>query len=349
MELNIGTNIKRMRQNKGLTQEQLADILGVSPAAVSKWEAKNTYPDITMLVPLAQVFNITLDELMQYDEEKTKLQIASILQEYKQMTVEGRWDEASNLITQARRNFPHDFQIMGRYIEHLSRSKDVLLENKDEILVLCDCVLDNCKQDKIRYVAIQVKAKVLHIIGNTDAAIELLSELPRFQAALATEQIFQKGSANYNLWNRKNCYSLLNIMAIKHARTIQYNENLTVQEKVHQLTKLAETYCMFSQQENCACYCIGEEAIRWIAANLASHCCNIHDLVKARESHLHALENMEKLATSDTILQELILETYHTTDLVQRQINILKNSPHPQYANPRNNAIYVEMLSKWDK
>ena len=74
MELNIGTNIKRMRQNKGLTQEQLADILGVSPAAVSKWEAKNTYPDITMLVPLALVFGITLDELMQYDEEKTKLQ-----------------------------------------------------------------------------------------------------------------------------------------------------------------------------------------------------------------------------------------------------------------------------------
>lgn len=349
MELNIGANIKKMRQNKGLTQEQLADILGVSPAAVSKWEAKNTYPDITMLVPLAQVFDITLDELMQYDEVKTKLQIASILQEYKQMTVEGRWDEASNLITQARRNFPHDFQIMGRYIEHLSRSKDVLLEKKDEILVLCDCVLDNCKQDKIRYVAIQVKAKVLHIIGNTDAALALLSELPRFQAALATEQIFPKDSAEYHLWNRKNCYSLLNIMAIKHARTIQYNENHTVQEKVLQLTKLAETYCMFSQQENCAFYCIGEEAIRWIAANLASHCGNIHDLVKARESHLHALENMEKLAASDTVLQDLILETYHTTDLVQRQINILKNSPHPQYANPRNNAIYVEMLSKWDK
>ena len=63
MELNVGRNIKRYRLLKGLTQEQLAERLCVTSAAVSKWEAKNTYPDITMLFPLANVFGITVDEL----------------------------------------------------------------------------------------------------------------------------------------------------------------------------------------------------------------------------------------------------------------------------------------------
>ena len=54
MDLKNGTNIKHLRLAKGLTQEQLADLLGISTAAVSKWEARNTYPDITMLFPLAE-------------------------------------------------------------------------------------------------------------------------------------------------------------------------------------------------------------------------------------------------------------------------------------------------------
>ena len=64
MELNIGMNIKRLRLAKGLTQEQLAELLTISTAAVSKWEAKNTYPDITMLFPLAEIFGVTVDELI---------------------------------------------------------------------------------------------------------------------------------------------------------------------------------------------------------------------------------------------------------------------------------------------
>lgn len=45
MKLKIGENIKRLRKQKGLTQEQLAELLNVSCAAVSKWESCDTYPD----------------------------------------------------------------------------------------------------------------------------------------------------------------------------------------------------------------------------------------------------------------------------------------------------------------
>ncbi len=93
MELNIGMNIKRLRLAKGLTQEQLAELLTISSAAVSKWEAKNTYPDITMLFPLAEIFGVTVDELMGYDEAKAKSDVDKILAEYQQFGIDGRFDE----------------------------------------------------------------------------------------------------------------------------------------------------------------------------------------------------------------------------------------------------------------
>ncbi|MBP3569878.1 MAG: helix-turn-helix domain-containing protein [Lachnospiraceae bacterium] len=64
--MTIGTNIKRLRQNKGITQEQLGDAVGVSGQAVSKWENESTLPDILSLPKLADYFGISIDELMGY-------------------------------------------------------------------------------------------------------------------------------------------------------------------------------------------------------------------------------------------------------------------------------------------
>ena len=61
--MSLSTNIKRLRQEKNMTQEQLAAKLGVSAQAVSKWETSETYPDGTLLVPLAQELDVSLDVL----------------------------------------------------------------------------------------------------------------------------------------------------------------------------------------------------------------------------------------------------------------------------------------------
>ncbi len=60
----IGQNIARYRKEKGITQEQLSEICGVSPQAVSKWENDISCPDITLLKPLARIFGISVDELL---------------------------------------------------------------------------------------------------------------------------------------------------------------------------------------------------------------------------------------------------------------------------------------------
>lgn len=66
MQLNIGKKINALRKNKRITQEELADILNVSPQSVSKWETGNSIPDVELLPIIARYFGITMDELFNY-------------------------------------------------------------------------------------------------------------------------------------------------------------------------------------------------------------------------------------------------------------------------------------------
>lgn len=59
----LGDNIARHRRLRGLTQDALGDLLGVSAQAVSKWERQLACPDITLLPAIARLFGITIDEL----------------------------------------------------------------------------------------------------------------------------------------------------------------------------------------------------------------------------------------------------------------------------------------------
>jgi transcriptional regulator with XRE-family HTH domain len=66
--VDIGTKLKNARQSAQLTQEQVADALGVSRQTISNWENSKTYPDIVSVVKLSDLYNISLDLLLK--EEK---------------------------------------------------------------------------------------------------------------------------------------------------------------------------------------------------------------------------------------------------------------------------------------
>ena len=64
METTMGNRIGMLRRRKGMKQEELAEKLGVSPQAVSKWENNQTCPDIALLPKLAQLLGVSVDELL---------------------------------------------------------------------------------------------------------------------------------------------------------------------------------------------------------------------------------------------------------------------------------------------
>jgi transcriptional regulator with XRE-family HTH domain len=70
MVQSLGRRISELRKKKGITQDQLAEEMGVSSQAVSKWENDISCPDIGLLPQLADYFGVTLDELMRGDREK---------------------------------------------------------------------------------------------------------------------------------------------------------------------------------------------------------------------------------------------------------------------------------------
>lgn len=79
MNLLIGENIKRMRRERNLTQEEMSAHLGISFQSISKWERGDGYPDITMLPALANYFGISIDQLLGMSEiEKTINTVKSI-------------------------------------------------------------------------------------------------------------------------------------------------------------------------------------------------------------------------------------------------------------------------------
>ncbi|MBQ7865220.1 MAG: helix-turn-helix transcriptional regulator, partial [Clostridia bacterium] len=67
-DVKLGSNIRLLRQRKGLTQEQVSAHLGVSYQAVSKWETGANTPDIALLPALAELFEVTIDALFSLDE-----------------------------------------------------------------------------------------------------------------------------------------------------------------------------------------------------------------------------------------------------------------------------------------
>ena len=177
MEMRIGANIKRLRTAKNITQEQLSAAMNVTCAAVSKWERGETFPDITLLQPLAYFFGVTLDELMGYDEEKIQADIKDVIALYRQHWLSD-YAKAREIIIKAYHDYPNDYFIMHYYMWNIGgdmadNDPAVLIAHKDEFLAICDKIQAGCTDENLRHGAWNMRAKILHAEGKTDEALEI--------------------------------------------------------------------------------------------------------------------------------------------------------------------------------
>ena len=67
--MNIAANIAKLRRERGMTQEALAEVIGVSSQTISKWENSTTWPDVALLPVIADVFGVTIDALYGREEK----------------------------------------------------------------------------------------------------------------------------------------------------------------------------------------------------------------------------------------------------------------------------------------
>ena len=67
MEIRLAENIRAFRKARGLTQEQLAEVMGVTVGAVYKWEARLSLPELNLLIEMADFFDVSVDALLGYE------------------------------------------------------------------------------------------------------------------------------------------------------------------------------------------------------------------------------------------------------------------------------------------
>ena len=113
MQLNLGNAIRRLRTERGMTQEELAAYTGVSFQAVSKWECGTTTPDIALLPKLAVFFGVRIDDLfgITYTDE---LERVDFILEHERLTEEN-FAYSKKVLDKALENHPDDVRVLKTY------------------------------------------------------------------------------------------------------------------------------------------------------------------------------------------------------------------------------------------
>lgn len=164
----IAKNLKRLRLEMGLTQEELAERIGVTGQAVSKWERDECYPDITLLPGLANCFDVTVDELLGMAEIKGKMW--GVYARANTLQVEGKYHDAVAVYDEALKVFPTDLGLSAARAEALAMAG----EGIDNAIEACELFLAGDMSEKRRASVIAVLCFLYHTAGMTEKA-ELLA------------------------------------------------------------------------------------------------------------------------------------------------------------------------------
>lgn len=107
MDMKIGEKIAAFRRQKGMTQDQLADQLGISAPAVSKWETDNSYPDITLLCPLARALGTNVDTLLQFEENLTEQESSEKMNAVMETAMKEGCEKAESMMSKLLHEYPN--------------------------------------------------------------------------------------------------------------------------------------------------------------------------------------------------------------------------------------------------
>ncbi len=179
-EINLGHVLIKYRHKRGITQDALAAYMGVSKAAVSKWETGTTYPDISLLPRLATFFNISIDELMGYEPQMTKEDIRKL---YRQLTIEFSSLPIDTVLEHCREIakkyfscFPLLLQIGSLFVNHsmLVKDPDKTVQILEEAKMLFIRVKTETDDIELAKQALDMEALCLLTLGRPNEVLDLL-------------------------------------------------------------------------------------------------------------------------------------------------------------------------------
>jgi transcriptional regulator with XRE-family HTH domain len=368
MNIYIGENIKRLRKEKNITQEKLAEHLTISCQAISKWERGESFPDITLVIPVASYFGVSTDELLGVDYAKNEQRIKDYLAEYDRLSNEGKEKEKCDFIRKAYKEFPNDFRIIDKHMAMLVYDPYIPEESKykvctgivahiDELTRLCDRVLDECTIDNVRYWALSILSDIYEHQGNREKALDTIERFP--DGEYTKGQQYQNFYANvgpgdkYWYWLSHNTNNTIEdlIIRIKHRAS---NSESPPEERVKQFMKSVEfiKFCYEDDDYGFAHYHLAELYI-WVANRYVE----LDDYGKAAENldlglfHAKQYDELPDLTVHTSFLvngyefdKRKVYSGFEGND-VMRELNIIDTSEF--YDKVRNMDWFKSVLDKF--
>ena len=207
MQLDLGQKIRELRHRDGRTQEALADAIGVTSQAVSRWEANGGYPDMEMIPSIANYFGITIDELFGYHNDRES-KIDAIIQKIADFSIPSRgddeWvDECLAILREGLAEFPQNERLLITLADTLSEAgwrrhkewvyyddEGFIQHNYDvhkkneywaESIKLCEYLIGNAADNATVTRAIHILVLLYRNIGENDKAIAYAQKMPELK------------------------------------------------------------------------------------------------------------------------------------------------------------------------
>lgn len=248
MDIIINEKLKELRKSKGNTQEELAEFLGISIQAISKWERSEGYPDITLLPKIAAYYNVTVDDLLGMGESRQQQRINQIFFEKEKNNYSGNTEANIILFRNAIKEFPNNFRIIQGLMDALYICGKT--EYLNEVIQLGERILKGCNDDQIRYNALQLLCYSLPEAGNYEKAKEYANKLPDMNVTsnsvlnsiLKGDELLAHTQSNLrmlvdDIW--------LNVIHMFRAK------DFTEEEKIHALQTVLKFFGLLYEDDDC--------------------------------------------------------------------------------------------------
>jgi len=184
--MEIGKRIQKLRREKNLTQEQMAAALGVTSAAVSKWETGAAIPDVSMLCPLARLLGITVDALLDFRPALEDGEIDALLEERRKLFEANRLEEAAASCEALLREYPDDLRLKcataGLYIMYMPAFLDT--DRTEQQMDRAASLLEDSRKSSDPSLAANARSMLVNLYimkEELDKALAILDEEPAVQ------------------------------------------------------------------------------------------------------------------------------------------------------------------------
>ncbi len=174
MEIKLGEKIRALRKKRNLSQEVLANYLGVSFQAVSKWENGDTMPDVAMIPAIAAFFEVSTDELFDFNRLESEAKVQQMCWDI----AEYRYEEPERAEQAYRgllRQYPGNDVILANLLYALQ------IQNKhQEVVAMCKTLMEATRHDDIRFDTARILAETYKELGEYQLCKEAIDMIPEF-------------------------------------------------------------------------------------------------------------------------------------------------------------------------